>query len=108
MHIERVNDSKVLAVIDSRELIKQKNFDIYGLFMKVDFICEEDASFSSQFQTFKANYFEQVKTHFADFFDLRTLRNSDVFEGISRRVYELISQYLILESFFLVFHTSTR
>jgi len=103
IHIERVQDTKVTSIIETREIYKQKSFDIYNLFVKVDFICEENASFSAQFQSFKQAYYEQIKEHFTNFIDIRMLRNSDSFEGISRRIYELISQYLILESFFLVF-----
>lgn len=89
-------------MIDNRELLRQKNFDIYNLFVKVDFICEENVSFSSQFQAFKNTYYENVKAYFGEFVDNRLLRNSDAFEGISRRIYDIITQYLNLEYFFLV------
>lgn len=91
-----------MSTIDNRELIRQRNFDTYNLFVKVDFICEENTSFSSQFQSFKSTYFENVKAYFSEFIDNHLLRNTDAFEGISRKIYDLITQYLILESFFLV------
>jgi hypothetical protein len=91
-----------MSTIENHELLRQRNFDTYNLFLKVDFICEENASFSSQFQSFKSTYFENVRAYFNEFVDNRLLRNSDAFEGISRIIYDLITQYLILESFFLV------
>eukprot|EP00831_Metopus_contortus_P077283 TRINITY_DN7212_c0_g1_i2.p1 TRINITY_DN7212_c0_g1~~TRINITY_DN7212_c0_g1_i2.p1 ORF type:complete len:555 (-),score=133.33 TRINITY_DN7212_c0_g1_i2:49-1713(-) len=100
-HMDRVTDSKVMSTINNRELLKQKTFDTYPLFVKVDYICEENAAFSSQFQSFRTTYFELFSKYFADLLKLKELRVQDMFDGVSRKIYELIAQYLILENFFL-------